>query len=331
MCGMTSPLNIAIYGGGWIHNMGNAFIQIGSTHTVRQVLPESTVHLIDGNPLQLPSSYAQVAMNKIGNVPLLRFLKAKGEKREAAAKALQAKVSTLGQIDVVVLSGVWLTARYLRDHMSDFMRLKEKGARIVFNGGGGSHYHEREFAEVTELLNEIEPFAIITRDDRAYEAYKDRFPRVHSGMDVGFFVADAFPNPLPMSPKPTVHCFDRGPSPLAVTDDVIVTHHIQAAWKYDAFRRGRVFWSEFATDYLHLYAGADTVSSDRVHACVAALAYGNKAHLIDETPRAHLFAVVGADGIRQGPVALSPDVLHAKKQRHLAALRSVFEDMAKAS
>lgn len=58
--------------------------------------------------------------------------------------------------------------------------------------------------------------------------------------------------------------------------------------------------------YLSVYAGAELTYSDRVHACVAALSYGNQAMLFNPTTkRSSLFDAVGAEQIAEKPVAVS--------------------------
>jgi fibrillarin-like rRNA methylase len=83
--------------------------------------------------------------------------------------------------------------------------------------------------------------------------------------------------------------------------------------------------SEFPEDYLQLYANCDTVYTDRVHACVAALIYGNKAMYFGKSPRYGLLPRVlqGAD-ITKEPVSLNLDYVAQEKQKQLDFLDSVL-------
>ena len=306
--------NIVIYGGGWEQNMGNSFIQIGSKYSMEQATG-ANVHIVDGNPFPIPTSLLQ-QLKKVAHID-------SGKTRWENAHKNEVMISDLADIDAIVISGVWMTARYLEEHMKDFQSLKERGIKLIMNGVGGTLYTQEEFDQVAKQLEQIAPAIVITRDDDAYNAYKDRVKNIHSGIDVGFFVGDAFANPLPMS-KHTVYCFDRGPIPsqLEVKDENIVTHHAQKGFTHDSFTKGEMFFSEFADDYLNLYANAKTYS-DRVHACVATLAFGGEAQLIDETPRAKLFDRVGAQSIQKQLTRLNKDVLESKKKDHLEILRSI--------
>lgn len=319
--------NIVIYGAGWAHNIGNAFIQFGSRYSVEQVLPQSHVHILDANRFDPPLSATLKALVEVTKHVPLPFLRAPIDAAYSRAHASQVKLSSLVAIDAVILSGVWLTAKYLRAHRTDLLGFRQRGIPVILNGVSGTHYHAEEQEEVTQLLREIQPFAVISRDQPSFDLYRGACERMFSGMDVGFFVRDAYPHVLPLQRR-TVVCFDRGPLPagLPLTTDTILTHHTLAALRY-SMREGATFMSELPEDYLHLYASADTVYSDRVHACVAALSYGNAACLMDRTPRAALFDRVGAGDLRTHPVRLDPSLLAERKEEHITFLRGIFREL----
>lgn len=326
----STKKNIAIYGAGWVHNIGNAFIQIGSKYSVEKALPGANVHIIDGNPFTLPTPLHMRALSKIGRLPGLSMLQKHEQSYCDHAHSMQVKLTDIADLDAVILSGVWLTVKYLQHHLDDFLMLKERGIPLILNGGGGTYYHQQEFNEVAKILKQIQPLALISRDQRVCDAYTGVLDHVYSGIDAGFFVGESFSDPLPMAEKPTVFCFDRSaiPKEVTVTQYTIVTHHAQVGLRYNTFDKGRLFVSEMAEDYLNLYANCDAVYSDRVHACVAALAFGNKARLIDKTPRAYLFERVGCGNVRQETVRLSPELLEQRKAEHIAHLQKVLADLA---
>lgn len=74
--------------------------------------------------------------------------------------------------------------------------------------------------------------------------------------------------------------------------------------------------------YFSLYAGTALTLSDRVHACVATLAYGKPAMLYHPTPRARLFARLGLDKIRTQPCTLDMDFLEAERRKEIEFLKS---------
>jgi len=82
-----------------------------------------------------------------------------------------------------------------------------------------------------------------------------------------------------------------------------------------------VFVSDLVTDYLFLYANADVVRSDRIHACLPALTYGNRAQFYFDTPRANLFDRVPIDGdATSEPVRFDMDDLEREKDAQVDAL-----------
>ena len=74
--------------------------------------------------------------------------------------------------------------------------------------------------------------------------------------------------------------------------------------------------------YLTIYNSAELTISDRVHACVAAMAYGNPAMLFNPgTRRSQLFERVGAIGIGSKPAKVSQDYIAHEFDRALTFLR----------
>jgi hypothetical protein len=82
--------------------------------------------------------------------------------------------------------------------------------------------------------------------------------------------------------------------------------------------------SDFPDDYLHVYANAARTFSDRVHACVATLAFGGEAQLFSASDRSHLFERAGLGNIKEKPVRLDIDSLKSEKEKQLSAIQQVF-------
>ena len=76
------------------------------------------------------------------------------------------------------------------------------------------------------------------------------------------------------------------------------------------YRRPNGIASDEPWTYLTVYSQAALTLSDRVHACVATLAYGGTAHLYNpSTQRSQLFDSVGAGDITKRPVTLQPNLI----------------------
>ena len=69
--------------------------------------------------------------------------------------------------------------------------------------------------------------------------------------------------------------------------------------------------SDYPLDYLFIYRNVAATHSDRVHACIPTLSFGNKAQLYSDSPRIALFENVGIDvaEMKRHPVALDADKL----------------------
>lgn len=82
--------------------------------------------------------------------------------------------------------------------------------------------------------------------------------------------------------------------------------------------------NSIATDepftYLNLYANTAFTVTDRVHAAVATIAYGNKAMLLSETPRRSLLERVGVTFPMREPMSVDPAWLEAQRISELDAL-----------
>ncbi|MBU7008189.1 polysaccharide pyruvyl transferase family protein [Phosphitispora fastidiosa] len=110
---------------------------------------------------------------------------------------------------------------------------------------------------------------------------------------------------------------------------VIRTHH--AAWPTEInenmYKGMNTLISDIPTDYLTLYSQVHTVYSDRVHACVAALAFGNRAMLFGkENPRIRMFERIGAGGILKGPVQVDMNSLEENKTHQVNFLKEIFTE-----
>ena len=71
-----------------------------------------------------------------------------------------------------------------------------------------------------------------------------------------------------------------------------------------AVRKGIII-SDYPIDYLTVYKNVHTTYSDRVHACIPTLSFGNYAQLFSRSPRLALFENVGLNEIVKRPVKIS--------------------------
>jgi hypothetical protein len=111
---------------------------------------------------------------------------------------------------------------------------------------------------------------------------------------------------------------------------VIRTHH-SPMWTIDRyFLSPNTLISDLPSDYLSIYAQAAEVHSDRVHACIAALSFGNRARFyVQNEPRLRMFARLGIENVAHELTDLDPEVLRREKQDQVRFLRdSLLPDEA---
>ena len=121
---------------------------------------------------------------------------------------------------------------------------------------------------------------------------------------------------------------DRRALPERLDDYLVVRpeHRFNPHITWKIYKHPNAIASDEPFTYFNIYAGASLTLADRVHACVATLAYGKPAMLFTPSPRAALFERVGLGDIRRRPVTLGPDHLRAEKERQLSFLITALQE-----
>jgi hypothetical protein len=118
---------------------------------------------------------------------------------------------------------------------------------------------------------------------------------------------------------------DRRKLPDTISGHVIVRpeHRTNPHIPLKIYRRGSGIASDEPWTYLALYSTTELTFSDRVHACVATLAYGRPALLHNpSTRRSELFSAVGATGISREPTYVDQRQLADLKRTLIARVRA---------
>jgi hypothetical protein len=93
------------------------------------------------------------------------------------------------------------------------------------------------------------------------------------------------------------------------------------------YKRKNAVASDEPWTYFTLYANSKLTISDRVHACVATLAYGNTAILYKHSKRAHLFDRLGVGEIGTNAVSLDMNYLKDEKNNLITFLSSAWKEL----
>jgi hypothetical protein len=75
-----------------------------------------------------------------------------------------------------------------------------------------------------------------------------------------------------------------------------------------------------------LYANTYATYSDRLHACIATLSFGNFARLYLSSPRDYLFKRMGLEAIKEKLVKLDQDKMNIEKEKQISFLREIFKE-----
>ena len=134
----------------------------------------------------------------------------------------------------------------------------------------------------------LRPLLIVTRDKKTYDLYSDYF-ECKKGLDCAFWLDDEY-NPVGLRhEKYIVSTFNRSDEPVELPDREKYVHpwHFQYALderKTRYLSKSNLFVSDSPYEYLTLYANADRVYTDMVHATIPSLVYGTlvKYYQIDD-------------------------------------------------
>ncbi len=122
---------------------------------------------------------------------------------------------------------------------------------------------------------------------------------------------------------------DKRKMPTMIKDYGIVRteHRVNPHIAWKIYKQPNAVASDEPFTYFSVYAGSRLTLSDRVHACVATLAYGNPAMLFTPSPRSKLFDRIGLTDIKKWPVSLDPLYLKEEKEAELEFLRNAVRKL----
>ena len=314
-------------GGGWITNIGNAFLDIGSVESVHLACPDAEIYFCSVLNRWLTCYIKRGVMDWIFH-------------RKPSIKNVF-NIHEYIHADYVIQSGAFLGEDWFNIHGELLLKLVSKGCKLIINGGGMTDkaYNEKEIEKTRKFLKKLKPYAFISRDEKSFESFEDLAEHSYNGIDCAFFVCDAFKPPTLNVPPYVVLNFDKRPEPskeeLGIENkkQIIRVHH--SIWHNFAFTdyfkmrkeyyfKENVMISEIPYDYLTIYANADATYSDRVHACVVSLAYGTPARLFSNTPRAYLLERIGAGKILHELTKPDKNKIKKEKEKQIIFLREVM-------
>ena len=259
-------------------------------------------------------------------------------------------VAELIETDFLVVAGMTLCDEFIEVQGPVLLSMARRGVKIVFLGASLLLCHG-EIVRFQRFLLELRPHGFISRDRVSFSHFKD-LSRSHDGIDCAFFVREAF-TPAALTLKNfVIYNFDAMDEPEIDNHGrkVVRTQHalskcspihsgagkrrtLQAPVAVcrkersggpEFYSRPDMMISDIPDDYLHLFANAYATYSDRVHACIPTLSFGNWARL-SPPRRVRRCSNASASGVRNELVKVDQHTLSADKTTQISFLRELFE------
>lgn len=317
-------MNIVLFTSVYYNNIGNGFIDLGAEATINLAKPS------DANLIKL-SQCANFAASmdwkfRLREISGVRFLW--DHIMRYFAQSLHDKVYSViktenvismalfVKCDYFIIPGCVLTVPFFKIFGNLLQEKTKQGAKLIFLGASGNYYTSEEINYVSAWLDKLNPHAIMFRDSIGYNAYK-KYSRIsYNGIDNVFFVNRiGLPKMETIMDQYYVLNFDlqentRIKKELETTllrdKNIIYTNH--KPYPHSVITKevkSGVLISDYPLDYLSVYRNVHTTYSDRVHACIPTLSFGNYARLYSRSPRKSLFENVGLTDISLKPVKLN--------------------------
>lgn len=251
-------MRVLYYNNCWFTNVGEAFIDIGCMQLIRHIFDGAQlVNVSDMNKWYMEDVWRRenmqnLSQNNCGWFHMLNYYSG----------------------DYFVLAGMFGADEFIKSPSSEeIAKLAEKGVNIIFLGLGQATYSKNETDNFKRYLDRIKPMLIMTRDNDAYENFKNCCPVV-KGIDCAFWVNEVY-NPRNANSKTyNVITYNRSQEPeeLKGIPNAVYAWHMNWQIKAQNFKNN-FFISDTPYDYLTLYANADRVYTDLVHATIISLQY----------------------------------------------------------
>ncbi|MFM8314132.1 MAG: polysaccharide pyruvyl transferase family protein [Deltaproteobacteria bacterium] len=323
---MKKKINIGLYIGSWPQNIGNAFFDLGAKALLQAAIPEATFYPMGGAVHWMFNASLKSHQWKAGS-RLGKFL---GDKKNPISSN-SLEIGQFAEVDLIVFAGMSMCREFVENNGKTFVEASKRGVAVLGLGAGGALYDSDESKVFSDFLNSLNKYSIITRDDDTFDLFNGKTKNIWSGIDCAFFLPDYFTPPKLALKDYDVENFDsieKHPSIDHAGRKIIYTHHdLWGPLPKRYLAKPDTLVSDVPEDYLTLYSQVTETYADRVHACVATLAYGNKARLYSSTPRKALFSKVGVPEITEKICKLDMGKLKDLKAKQIIQTRKFVEEL----
>lgn len=353
----TAPTpRIGVLTGYWSTNIGNAFFQLGAVYALQQAYPSAHVFPIGdqpgywktslGNPpnaldyakhleldaLVILGPYVRPEMNTIVS-NLIRTQHAKGAKIIVLAAGMMQYDQGTIELSRLLMSECPPHIFTTRD--TETYEALGDLAKFAFDGVDVATFVSDLFPKVP---TDIEPYIALNFDqipepiistaslggrvDRSFEhdekTWSIRQPKKRTELCYKHKTYIFLDSLLGLNTGP-----ERIDGKLVVRTD----HRYNPFLMKKNYRASNSYSGDVPYSYLNIYANADLTISNRVHACVATVSYGNPAMLFTHSPRAYLLKRLGLDRIKNEPQRVDLAYLSDEKTKLIEWLGSRMREL----
>lgn len=306
----------------WFTNVGEAFIDIGAKVMLNKIFDKfnfATVTsmsqwYIDNNKYVKP-----IGANLIKRVAPNIF------KKKYADNAFD--YIQLFEPDYFVVAGMFATSEFVnaKKTSSELLKLVHRtNCKLIFLGLGGVKYDQKEMDDFKYYLDEIKPALVVTRDYSTYKNYKDIVQCI-DGIDCAYWLSDVY-NPKGINHgKYEIRTFNytEEPSDIPMTDELKIVRpwHMQYAFSLENIKPN-IMVSDSPYDYLTLYANAEYVYTDLVHATIPSLIYGTPVKFYKYDERSRMFdGLHGLEKDENGFLSIKVESLSDRKNNIIEKIK----------
>lgn len=334
-------MRIGLFTSVFFNNIGNGFIDLGAEQAIKEAMPEDAVIIKLSQCANFAASMSGTFLlkeNPIVNYLWVKVMQKYAKKlHDRSYRTVQTKdvfsVAKIAEFDYFIIPGCVLTVPFVTIYGELLKEKASQGSKIIFLGASGNHYNEYELKFVSEYLKELKPFAIMTRDSIAYKYFAHFATYSYNGIDNVFFVNRlCIPKCTTIEDPYVVLNFDE-PKHKKIKEllenrfkkyHIIQTNHKPFPYSNVCrLTKKGIMVSDYPLDYLFLYRNVVETHSDRVHACIPTLSFGNAAQLYSDSPRSALFENVGIHDIKEHPVKIKN--LKAMQDKQIQFLSSILK------
>ncbi len=193
----------------------------------------------------------------------------------------------------------------------------------MFLSTGGLNYDSKEEQIFGSFLQKVDPVLFISRDSLSYDIFSKYVKKSYKSIDCGFFLPYYYNLPELSYPDYSVITFD---SIKEINIDTqykkVYCHHKCINCPSHYFNNSNIVISDLIEDYLILYKNCKETYSDRVHACVATIAFSNYAKLYNSSKRNLLFNEIGLNNITTELVKVDLNIIKNKRDELIYYLQN---------